>query len=329
MNNPWKIIALVFIVLFAATALISISGISFSDAARSPPLSGSAKNSTVSAEIATNYIQTNLVGSAATVRLVEVTEESGLYRLSLNIRSADKPEETLYVFMSKDGKYLFPSTFMINQYIPLPKSTIPPVSSASPANACNLVTKTESPTLEAFVVSHCPYGTQMQAILVDIITRIPSLSQNIKVRYIGDVSQGTIVSMHGPAEAAENLKQICIREEQADKYWEYISCTLSSKSSGTCIQKAGVDNTTLTRCINDNSRGIAYAQEDFSLSRNFGVTASPTLILNNMTVREFDFGGRTPEAIKSLLCCGFATQPEGCKISLGNSQVPAGSAGQC
>jgi hypothetical protein len=40
----------------------------------------------------------------------------------------------------------------------------------------------------------------------------------MKARYIGTVSGTTITAMHGEAEAKENLRQICIREEQSTKY---------------------------------------------------------------------------------------------------------------
>lgn len=328
MDNPWKIIAIVFIILFAVTALIGISGIPFSDAAwGSSLMSRSAINSTVSAERATNYIQTNLVGSTTTVRLIDVTEESGLYRLSLNIRAADKPEETLYVFMSKDGKYLFPSTFMITQYIPLPTSTIPPAPLSSSANACNSLTKTESPFLEAFVVSYCPYGQQMQNVLANIVSNLPTIGTHIKVRYLGAVSNGTVQSMHGPNEAIENLRQICIREEQPDRYWNYMSCFLNSTSSVSCQNSTGIDTTTLSACMVMPDRGPSYAANDFRLAYSYGATASPTLILNGATVREFNFGGRNPEAVKSMICCSYTNRPEACDTPL--ASFSAAATGTC
>lgn len=328
MDIPWKLVSLVFFVLFAISILLGIFG-------AYTPLAGSslfAKNPLTppdTAKAAVGFINNNLLGEGETTRLLNVTEESGVYRISTEFTSKTG-KKIIDAYMTKDGKLLFPSYYTISGGQQNAAARAPASAGQTPQKkTCADISKQNSPVLQAFVVSYCPYGTQMQAILADIITRIPNLSQNIKVRYIGDVSQGTVLSMHGPTEAAENLRQICIREEQADKYWEYVSCTLSSQSSGTCIKKAGVDNTTLTSCINDKSRGIVYAQEDFSLSRNFGVTASPTLVLNNVIVREFDFGGRTPEAIKSLLCCGFTTMTEDCKISLASNQIPAGSAGQC
>lgn len=328
MDIPWKLVSLVFFVLFAFSILLGISG-AYNPLAGSSLFTKSPLTPPDTAQAAVGFINNNLLGVGETTRLVNVTEESEVYRISTEFTSISG-KKIIDAYMTKDGKLLFPSYYMISGGQQNAGARAPAASGQTPQKkTCADISKQNPPVMQAFVVSYCPYGTQMQSILADIVTRIPSLSQNIKVRYIGDVSQGTVVSMHGPIEAAENIRQICIREEQADKYWEYVSCILSSQSSGTCIKKSGVDNTSLTRCINENSRGIAYAQEDFSLSRTFGVTGSPTLILNNVTVREFDFGGRTSEAVKSLLCCGFVTQPEGCGISLASSQVPAGSAGQC
>ncbi|MFA4860767.1 DsbA family protein [Methanoregula sp.] len=322
MNNPWKIIAIVFILLFAATAVICISGVFFSDAASSSLLSRSAPDASGKAEIATNFIQTNLVESGTSVRLINVTEESGLFRLSLNVRSADNQEQILYVFISKDGKYLFPSTFMLNQFNPSAPSTTPAPAAAS-ANACNAVTRAESPFLEAFVVSYCPYGQQMQKVVANVVSSIPTMSAHIKVRYLGAVSNGTVQSMHGPTEAAENLRQICIREEQPNRYWNYVSCFLNSTSSASCLNSTGIDTTKLSACTASPDRGISYAANDFRLANSYGATASPTLILNGATVSEFKFGGRNPEAVKSMICCSYTNQPEVCNTTLASSSAAA------
>jgi hypothetical protein len=328
MDNPWKIIAIIFIILFTVTVAFGffISGVSFSNAARSPLLSNSAANASASAEIATYFIQTNLLGSGTSVRLVDVTEESGLYRLSLAIRSPDNQEETLSVFMSKDGKYLFPSTFMISQFNPVPTSTIPapaPAPAASSANACSSLTRVESPFLEAFVVSYCPFGGQMQNVLANLNARVPTLGTHIKVRYLGAVSNDTILSMHGPAEAAENLRQICIREEQPERYWNYVSCFLNSTSSEACQVSAGVDSVRLSACTASPDRGISYASNDFRLAGSYGATASPTLVLNGARESEFRFGGRNPESIKNMICCSYLDRPGACDTTLPSSSVSA------
>ena len=83
--------------------------------------------------------------------------------------------------------------------------------------SCETLTKVNKPKLEAFVVSYCPYGLQMQRVLVPVYEALGDAA-DITVRYIGQVVDGKVTSMHGDEEAQENLKQICLREEQPDKF---------------------------------------------------------------------------------------------------------------
>jgi hypothetical protein len=163
--------------------------------------------------------------------------------------------------------------------------------------------------------------------MADAEKNIPALAKYIKVRYIGSISNGTISSMHGPEEAVENLRQICIREEQASKYWNYISCymqkTTSTAASGMplgdsagCQALTGIDTTKLNACVSDSNRGLAYAQTDFDLSTKYNVSGSPTLILNGTQVSESDFGGRSSDGVKSMVCAGFNSKPSFCSTKL-------------
>lgn len=186
------------------------------------------------------------------------------------------------------------------------------------------VEKNNSPVLEAYVVSRCPYGIQMQRILADIVKNIPSLANNIKVRYMGAVSNGTITSMHGNAEAQENLRQICLREEQPNKYWNYVSCQMKNGDTVGCEAPSGVDSSKLSACISNSTRGLAYAQKDFDLSGKYQIQGSPTLILNGQQVSEFDFGRRTSNAVKSVICSGFKNQPESCSTKLTTTNAATG-----
>ncbi|MEK7658681.1 MAG: heavy-metal-associated domain-containing protein [Patescibacteria group bacterium] len=184
------------------------------------------------------------------------------------------------------------------------------------APATKTLEKSDNPVLEAYVVSRCPFGIQMQRIMADVVKNIPSLANNVKVRYMGAVSNGTISSMHGSAEAQENLRQICLREEQPNKYWSYVSCQMKSGDTTGCETTAGVDASKLNVCVSDSSRGLVYAQKDFDLNSKYQVQGSPTLILNGQQVSEFNFGGRTSDAVKSVICSGFNNQPGSCSTKL-------------
>jgi len=190
-------------------------------------------------------------------------------------------------------------------------------------SACEKLKKVDKPTLQAFVVSYCPFGIQMQRVLTPVVELLGD-KLNIEVRYIGSVQDGKITAMHGEKEATENLRQICIREEQKEKYWDYISCFIKKGETETCLDSSDVDKDMLEECMNDSERGIEYAKKDFELQNKYGVSGSPTLILDGERVNEFEFGGRSAEAVKSMLCCAFKEKPEECSQKLNSDQAARG-----
>jgi len=319
MDNPWKIASIILLVLLIISGIINLSG-GFEGFGKSP-LFSSQSTGTADAQIAIQYIRSNLLGQGDTIQLLNVTEESGVFRISTQYTSS-QGQQNIDVFMTKDAKLLFPTSYSLGTGSNLVATPTQPA-----AKNCSDVSKQAAPLLEAFVVSYCPYGTQMQTILGTIVSKVPDLTSSIKVRYIGDISNGTIQSMHGPAEAAENLRQICVREEQPDLYWKYVTCFVNSRDTASCQASAGVNSSVLNMCTSDPSRGLKYAQEDFAFADAKGISASPTLVLNGNIVNEFDFGGRNPEAIKSLLCCGFNTQPAACNVTLNSGQTA--TSGNC
>jgi len=196
----------------------------------------------------------------------------------------------------------------------------------TPEQACANMTKSDKPLLEVFVVSQCPFGLQMQRIMEEIVSKLPQTEDHLKVRYIGSVSNNTITSMHGDKEAQENLRQICIREEQPDKYWDYVKDYIKEGESTECLKSSAIDENKLNACIKDSSRGLAYAQKDFDRANEFSITGSPTLIMGNKMVSEYDFAtnttnARSPEALKELLCCGFNEEPSFCDLQLNKTRA--------
>lgn len=218
-------------------------------------------------------------------------------------------------------------TYVEAPEVQTPASPTQAEAASLPKLGCSDVKKLQQPVLQAFVVSYCPFGLQMQRVLSGVVGQIPALSQNIKVRYIIETLGGNetkFTSMHGQQEADENLNQICIREEQPEKYWKYISSFADSGNSSQSIKAVGVDQVKLKACLTDKSRGLRYAGNDYNLTQQFIITGSPTLVMNGQVVSESDFGGRTQEAIKSLLCCGFGSMPDFCSRNLSTENALAG-----
>ena len=273
------------------------------------------------AQKAIDYINSNLLqGKTATLESARAV--SGVYEFKLKI---DNQEYTSYV--TKDGKILFTSGIEMT-----PASNIPQANNTTNTTkakqTCETLPKENQPLLEAFVVAKCPFGLQMQRILAEIVKNIPSLSKYIKVEYMGSVVNGKVQSMHdaepGGEEATENMRQVCLREEQPDTFWNYLSCHIQKGDVNSCLAQAKVDVSKLNACLKDDNRGLAYIKKDFERQDKFNVTGSPTLILNNETVSEFDFGGRTAEAVKTLLCCSFKDQPSFCSQKLTTENAATG-----
>jgi FKBP-type peptidyl-prolyl cis-trans isomerase len=276
------------------------------------------------------------------VTLKSASEESGLVKIKIDVGG-----QSFDSYVTKDGKLLFPDA---RQAIDMTaKSTTASqnqnASGGSAQTADQIIAsikKTDAPSLEAFVVSSCPFGLQMQRMIADAVKNIPSLSSNVVVRYIGSVSSGQISSMHDASpngqEAQENLRQICIRQEQPAKYWSYVSCYMQ-KASGAlpngmplgdskgCLASTGVDTAKLNSCMTSPSKGLAYAQKDFDLASKYSVSGSPTLVLGGTTVAEFTadnkpvFGGRAADEIKTIICDASKTQPGFCSTKLNTAQA--------
>jgi len=259
---------------------------------------------------AIDYINKNLVQSGTATPVSTEDFADNMYKVTTKYNN-----NNIDVYVTKDGKYLFVSA-------PYDTTEAVPTTTTQPKKTCDDMPKAAAAEFDAFVVSQCPYGLQMQRILAEIVKNIPSLESSIKVGYIGAVENGAITSMHGDAEAQENLRQICIREEQAAKYWAYVSCYIkASGSTDSCLASAAVDTAKLNTCMTDSAKGLAYAQADFDKADTYGVSGSPTMIMNGVQVSEFDFGGRTADAVKTLLCCGFTSKPDACATALSTAQA--------
>jgi hypothetical protein len=266
-----------------------------------------------------DYLNKSVLQNGQTAILDGISEEGGIIKMKIKI--GDKNYDS---YATKDGKLLFPEAFDMdgkplaqpNQNAQAPVQSQQP-QSPTPAN----VTKVAKSSLDVYVVSRCPFGLQIQRAIADAVKNIPSLSEYIKVRYIGSVSGSTITAMHGDAEAKENFRQIGIREEQKSKYWPYVACQMKSGDTEGCQKSAGVDIAKLNGCISDPNRCLAYAKEDFALGTKYNIQGSPTLVLNGKEVSETGFGGRSADSMRNIICSSSTTPPDFCKKTLDTNQA--------
>ncbi len=269
------------------------------------------------------FAQNSLKDNNMSVKVTSVEDfGTDFYKVSFDVLKDGKKQGSLQAYTLKDGEsILFSEPHDLNELIVY---TAPPTPTPSEALKCENMEKKDNTELTAFVVSYCPFGIQTQR----IISVLPEdLREHVKVRYIGAISNGKITSMHGDKEAQENLRQICIREEQPDRYWPYISCFIKAGKGEDCLSETKVDTNKLSACISDPERGLKFAGEDFKLQNQLGVGGSPTLILNGSVVDEvasaqaLEKTMRSVAHMQSLICCSSSTDLNGC-----SAKVPAESA---
>lgn len=265
---------------------------------------------------ALSYINQELLSGTATAIVsgdIEIaTSAAQFYRFKIKVGANEVPS---YVYISADGKLLFPESIDLSQFDP---------KASTKAAICDPFGKKKQAVLEAFVVSQCPFGLQMQRIFSEIAKTAPALKNSLVIRYIGSVENGKITAMHGEKEAQENLLQICLREEQNAKFFNYLDCLIKKGDTSGCLKTAVIDETKLNVCMADPQKGLKYASSDFALANSRSVAGSPSLFLNAQKADEFDFGGRTAQAVKELVCCGFNTKPAVCSQELKKDEAASG-----
>jgi len=284
---------------------------------------GSMPTFTTGNAVATNavdFINTNLLTGGAQAQLNDVTTESGLYKASMTIQG-----QPIDVYLTKDGSLMFPSA------IPLTESTATTTTNTNTNTAVpEVTTKSDKPTVELFVMSHCPFGTQAEKGIYPVVKALgDKIDFEVKfVYYAMHPTQG---------EVEEQLNQYCIQKEQNDKYLDYLECFLTDGDGAGCLDQIGIDKTALATCTEaiDEEFEVTKNLEDTSLWLNgryplfnihkednekYGVGGSPTLVVNG---EKIEGAPRDSVSLLKLLCSAFNNEPSECQ----DIQFEAGTPG--
>ena len=176
-----------------------------------------------------------------------------------------------------------------------------------------------APTFQFFIMSHCPYGTQMAKGVIPVWEKFINKA-NIELRFVS-------YTMHGAQEDLDNSRLICIREEQSAKLIDYLKCFVygdgSEASSQSCIKSIGIDTTRLESCIANNFEG--YMEVDKALNTQYGVQGSPTVIIDG---KEASVYPRDPQSVANALCAAFTgSKPSECSYSFDTTNPSPGFGG--
>jgi glutaredoxin len=229
-------------------------------------------------------------GSAS---LMSVERQGDLYLVTISME-----EGPVSVYATRDGENLIPSMIPLTSQVQQPQQ-----------QPSQNIQKSDVPEVELFVMTHCPYGTQAEKGFIPVMRKLGD-SINAKIRFVH-------YFMHAPEET-ETPIQVCIREEQSEKYLDYLECFLGEGDSDKCLTEAKINKAKLDDCVETNAD--KYYEEDSQLSQQYGVKGSPTLVINGKIVSS----GRNPNSFLSTVCSAFNTKPEECSSELSTENPTPG-----
>ncbi len=299
--------------IILVVALIIIGFISFSPSAKK----NISKEKAI--EVAENFINDFLMEPGSKASVVNVTEEYGLFKLEVDITS-----DVVESYLSKDGKLFFPQALNIEEI----GGEEAPVGGAQQAPQAEVTNKTEKPVVELFVMSHCPFGTQMEKGIIPVVRALGD-SVDFQLKF-------NSYAMHGEVELIEQINQYCIDKEQPAVFLDYLDCFLVDGNSESCLASAKVDKNKLSACFDktdkefsimsdfENNIGYQGSYPGFSLQEadntKYGVGGSPTLVINGQTISS----GRDSASLLYTICSAFTTQPDSCFETLSNATPAPG-----
>jgi hypothetical protein len=192
--------------------------------------------------------------------------------------------------------------------------------------------KSARPEADLYVMSFCPYGTQAETGMGPVVDLLKSKA-DIRIRYITTISGTTVDSvdsLHGPAEAKEDLRQTCINTYYPDQFWSYIktfneqcypswrNATALESCQKNTLATLSLDSAKIDTCT-AGAEGITLLKADEAAATNNSATASPMLFVNGILYS----GTRTPEAYKQAICNSFETVPAECSTVLSSAFTAA------
>lgn len=258
-----------------------------------------------------------LVPPEIPVEIGEIMEESGLYRITITVEGQEVDS-----YMTKDMTKFIPQLLEVEDL----EAEEEMVEEDMPA--VEVQTKSPKPEVEVFVMSHCPYGTQIEKGMLPVIEALGN-KIDAKFKFVDYAMHPT------QGEVEEQLRQYCIQEKEPQKFTTYLSCFLEDGDAERCNTVAGINQAILNQCVavtdaaykvtellEDKSSWVSGQFPQFNIykedNEKYGVQGSPTLVINGEVIQ----AGRDSASLLAAVCSGFDEQPEECQTEL-SSESPS------
>ena len=273
------------------------------------------------------FINTTLMQLDKKAIIKEVVEENGLYRVMVDAGTGKDIES----YVSLDGTKFFPQVMDME---PVEKPDDNAKASNSQPPAASVSAKSDKPVVEVFVMSHCPYGTQIEKGILPVLELLGD-KIDFELKFCD-------YAMHGEIELNEQLREYCIQKQEPEKFIAYLSCFLKDGKHEPCLTEAGINNSKLQNCVKDidqqykvsemfndqstwrKNRDGDPAHPIFNVNsednKKYGIGGSPGLVINGQKIQ----ASRDPASLLKVICSAFNNEPEECNASLSPSVPSSG-----
>ncbi len=260
---------------------------------------------------AEKFINENLMRPGTKASVKKITEDNGLYKLSVDIGRGRNIDS----YITKDGKKFFP------QVMDIEKMEKRKTAKNNSHQQKNKIVKTDKPNVELFVMSYCPFGTQMEKGILPVL----GILRN-KIKFSLKFCD---YSMHGKKELDEELRQYCIQKNEPSKLISYLKCFLKAGDYKGCLKSARINSNKLKKCISETDKRFKITKDfnnkstwsngrfpTFNIYKKdndkYGIQGSPSLVINGSQVSS----GRDSSSLLKLICSAFKKQPKECSKKL-------------
>ncbi len=178
-------------------------------------------------------------------KVESIADDKDIYKVELSI-SGNK----FTTYMTKDGRLLFQGAVTLDE---IKKANEEATQGQTNTNT-EITTKSDKPTVELFVMSHCPYGTQIEKGILPVLETLGD-KIDFSLKFVD-------YAMHDKVEVDEELNQYCINKTEPQKFLTYLKCFLEDGDTQRCLGTTGINTYTVNNCI-------AQTDAEFKVTESF------------------------------------------------------------
>jgi predicted DsbA family dithiol-disulfide isomerase len=156
--------------------------------------------------------------------------------------------------------------------------------------------------VEFYVMSQCPYGTQVEDAIYPVLQKIGG-AVDFQLNFIvRETSPGVFESLHGAKEVAGDIAQLCVNSYYPAKLMDFVVCQNKDAANvdtnwESCGKSLGVDTAKISTCMNsDEGKNLLRTSMQRANARQ--AQGSPTIYVNDVSYS----GGRQSADFQRAIC---------------------------